>query len=99
MFSAPIDSPGMYVKGQNESPLDCYLSLDERYEHKGNLRRHEQPSWSRLYWLLNCHEVSQGKGFSKLMLNTNFEQKIEEENFIDEAILGTIEECSFSSLH
>jgi hypothetical protein len=26
----------------------------------------------------------------------DFESKIEEENFIDEAILGTLEECPFS---
>jgi hypothetical protein len=49
--------------------------------------------------LLSCHEVSQGKDFSKSMLDTDFEPKIEEENFIDEAILGVFEECPFSSLH
>jgi hypothetical protein len=32
------------------------------------------------------------------MLNTDFEPKIEEENCIDEAILGVLEECPFSSL-
>jgi hypothetical protein len=93
-----FDSPGLCVKGQNGSPLDCYLSLDERYERKGNLRRHERHSWSRLYWLLDCHEVSQGKSFSKSMLDMDFEPKIEGENFIDEAILGALEKCPFSSL-
>jgi hypothetical protein len=29
----------------------------------------------------------------------DFELKIEEENFIDEAILGALKECPFSSLH
>jgi hypothetical protein len=33
------------------------------------------------------------------MLDTDFEPKIEEENFIDEIILGALEECLFSSLH
>jgi hypothetical protein len=42
--------------------------------------------------LLHCHEVSQGKFFSKLMLDTDFEPKIEEENFTDGAILGALEE-------
>jgi hypothetical protein len=32
------------------------------------------------------------------MLDTGFAPKIEEENFIDEAILGALEECPFSSL-
>jgi hypothetical protein len=32
------------------------------------------------------------------MFDTDFEPKIEEENFIDEAILGALEECPFSSL-
>jgi hypothetical protein len=32
------------------------------------------------------------------MLDTDFELKIEEENFTDEAILGVLEKCSFSSL-
>jgi hypothetical protein len=40
-FSAPIDSRGLYAKVQNGSPLDCHLSLDGRYERKGNLRRYE----------------------------------------------------------
>jgi hypothetical protein len=38
------------------------------------------------------------KGFSKSMLETDFEPKIEKENFIDEAILGLLEECPFSLL-
>jgi hypothetical protein len=33
------------------------------------------------------------------MLDTDFEPKIEEENFIVEAILGALEEFPFSSLH
>jgi hypothetical protein len=33
------------------------------------------------------------------MLDTDFQPKIEEENFIDEAIFGALEECPFSSLH
>jgi hypothetical protein len=32
------------------------------------------------------------------MRDTDFEPKIEEENFIDEVILGALEECPFSSL-
>jgi hypothetical protein len=32
------------------------------------------------------------------MLDTDFEPKIEEENFIDEGIFGAPEECPFSSL-
>jgi hypothetical protein len=36
--------------------------------------------------------------FSKSMLDTDFEPKIEEENFIDESILGALKECPFSSL-
>jgi hypothetical protein len=96
--SAPIDSLGLYIQGQNVFSLDCHLSLDERHERKANLHRHERHSWSRLYWLLNCHEVSQGKGFSQSIFNTDFEPKIEEENFIDRAILETLEECPFSSL-
>jgi hypothetical protein len=32
------------------------------------------------------------------MLDTDFEPRIEEENLIDEAILGVLEECPFSSL-
>jgi hypothetical protein len=32
------------------------------------------------------------------MLDTDFEPKIEEENLIDEAILGALEECPFPSL-
>jgi hypothetical protein len=39
-----------------------------------------------------------GKKFSKSMFDTDFEPKIEEENFIDEAILGALEECLFTSL-
>jgi hypothetical protein len=39
------------------------------------------------------------KSFSKSMLDTDFEPKIEEKNFFDEAILGAFEECPFSSLH
>jgi hypothetical protein len=39
------------------------------------------------------------KSFSKSMLDTDLELKIEDENFIDEAILGALEECAFSSLH
>jgi hypothetical protein len=38
-----------------------------------------------------------GKSFSKSMLGTDFRPKIEEENFIDETILGALEECPFSS--
>jgi hypothetical protein len=38
------------------------------------------------------------KSFSKLMLDMDFEPKIEGENFIDEAILGDLEKCPFSSL-
>jgi hypothetical protein len=33
------------------------------------------------------------------MLDTDFEPKIEEENFFDEPIPGAFEECPFSSLH
>jgi hypothetical protein len=36
------------------------------------------------------------KSFSKSMLETDFEPKIEEENLIDEAILRALEECPFS---
>jgi hypothetical protein len=32
------------------------------------------------------------------MLDTDLESKIKEENFIDEGILGALEECPFSSL-
>jgi hypothetical protein len=32
------------------------------------------------------------------MLDTDFEPKIEEEHLVDEAILGVLEECPFSSL-
>jgi hypothetical protein len=39
------------------------------------------------------------KSFSQSMLDTDFQPKIEEENFIDEAILGALEECPFSSLY
>jgi hypothetical protein len=46
----------------------------------------------------NCCEVSQGESFSKSMLDTDFEPKIEEENFIDEAILRALQEYPFSSL-
>jgi hypothetical protein len=95
MFSVLIDSPRLYIMGQNGSPLDSHLSLNEGYERKENLHRHEQPSWSRLYELLNCHEVSQSKSFSKSKLDTDFEPKIEEENFIDEAILGALEDTPF----
>jgi hypothetical protein len=28
-------------EGPNRFPLDCHLSLDEKYERKGNIRRHE----------------------------------------------------------
>jgi hypothetical protein len=35
---------------------------------------------------------------SKSMLDTDLESKIEEENFIDEGILGALEEYPFSSL-
>jgi hypothetical protein len=38
------------------------------------------------------------KSFSKSMLDMDFEPKIEEENFIDEAILGALEGCPFGSL-
>jgi hypothetical protein len=38
------------------------------------------------------------KRFSKSMLDTDFEPKIEKENFIGEAIIGALEECPFSSL-
>jgi hypothetical protein len=38
------------------------------------------------------------KSFSKSMLDTDFEPKIEEENFIDEVIHAVLEEWSFSSL-
>jgi hypothetical protein len=37
------------------------------------------------------------KSFSKSMLDMVFEPKIEEENFIDEAVFGVFEDCSFSS--
>jgi hypothetical protein len=33
------------------------------------------------------------RSFSKSMVDTDFEPKIEEEDFIDEAILGALEEC------
>jgi hypothetical protein len=82
----------MYVKDENGPPLDCHLSLDGRYERKGNLRRHERQSWRRLYWLLNRHEVSQGTNFLKWMLGTDFELEIKEENFFDEAILRALEQ-------
>jgi hypothetical protein len=39
------------------------------------------------------------KLFSKSMLDTDFEPKIDEENFINETILGALEECPFSSLN
>jgi hypothetical protein len=39
-----------------------------------------------------------GKSFSKSMLDMDLGTKIEEENFIDEAILRALEEYSFSSL-
>jgi hypothetical protein len=32
------------------------------------------------------------------MLHTDFEPKIEEEDFVDEEILGALEECPFCSL-
>jgi hypothetical protein len=89
----------MYVRGQNGSPLDCHLSLDEKYERKRNLGRHEQHPCSILYRLLNYYEVSQGKSFSKSLLATDFGRKIKEEDSIDEAIIGTLEECPFSLLH
>jgi hypothetical protein len=38
------------------------------------------------------------KSFSKSMLGTDFEPKTEEENFIDQAILGALEEYPFASL-
>jgi hypothetical protein len=38
------------------------------------------------------------RSFSKLMLNTNIKRKIKKENFINKAIIGALEECSFSSL-
>jgi hypothetical protein len=38
------------------------------------------------------------ESFSKSMLGTDFGQKIEVENFINEQILGALEECSFSLL-
>jgi hypothetical protein len=38
------------------------------------------------------------KSFSQSMLDTDFEPKIEEDNFIDEPIFGALEECPFSSL-
>jgi hypothetical protein len=38
------------------------------------------------------------KSFSKSMLDADFEPKIEDENFIDEAIIGALEECPFASL-
>jgi hypothetical protein len=38
------------------------------------------------------------RSVSKSMLDTDFEPKIEEENFIDAPILEALEECSFSSL-
>jgi hypothetical protein len=38
------------------------------------------------------------KSFSKSMPDPDFEPQIEEENFTDEAILGALEECPFSSL-
>jgi hypothetical protein len=38
------------------------------------------------------------KSASKSMLDTDFEPKIKDENFIDEAILGVLEKCPFSSL-
>jgi hypothetical protein len=33
------------------------------------------------------------------MLDTDFEPKLEEENFNGEAILGALDECPFFSLH
>jgi hypothetical protein len=45
-----------------------------------------------LYWLLNYHEGSHGKCFSKSILDTDFKPEIEEKNFIDEAIIGALEE-------
>jgi hypothetical protein len=38
------------------------------------------------------------KSFLNSILDTNFEPKIEEENFIDEAIIAALEECPLSSL-
>jgi hypothetical protein len=38
------------------------------------------------------------KSFSKSMLGTDFEPKIEEENCIDESNSGALEKCAFSSL-
>jgi hypothetical protein len=46
----------------------------------------------------NLTKYLRGKSFSKSMLDTDFEPKTEEENFIDEAILGALEKCLFSSL-
>jgi hypothetical protein len=46
----------------------------------------------------NVTEYLREKSFSKSMLDADFEPKIEEENLIDEAIHGALEECPFSSL-
>jgi hypothetical protein len=35
-----------------------------------------------------------GKTILEVMLEADFEPKIEEENFIDEAVLGALEECT-----
>jgi hypothetical protein len=89
-FSAPIDSPGLYGESQNGSPLNCRLSLNERYKRKGNLRRHERHSWSRLHWPLNYHEVFQGESFWMSMLNTDFDRKLEMKISLMKKFLGLL---------
>jgi phage-related protein len=46
----------------------------------------------------NVRKYLRESNFSKSMLDMDFEPKIEEENFIDEAILETLEEYHFASL-
>jgi hypothetical protein len=88
----------VYVKDQIDlRPIVIYLSMRdmnarEIYTDMGDTLGVDRMSYSTLMKDLREKRVS------KSMLDTDFEPKIEEENFIDDAIHGAVEECPFSSL-
>jgi hypothetical protein len=67
------------------------MSTREIYANMNNALRTDRIGYSTV------PEYLREKSFSNSMLDMDFELKIEEENFIDEAVLGALGECSFSS--
>jgi hypothetical protein len=86
----------MTLLGADSWRIDCHLSLDERYERKGNLRRHNDTLGTDCMGCRTIVEYLREKSFSKSRFDSDIDPKIQEENFIDEATLGIFKKCPFS---